>query len=281
MFKMLPRYKEITALTQEVSDDISYDYREVILSNERNIESVNALPGGRLNTVVRVISDSFNGVYKFSHGAYRVAELHREWTIMSSLEKMGLSCGPELIKYRDEGVFAYIKMAFIEGKSLRALLSKCTDQPLRSLYFKQLGQGVSLIHEQYGMTVECNEWINGQLEMANINFDRERFDIDDFNGLSPSSVLEWLNDNKPIQVKHTVLHGDLRTKNVIVDKNNMMKLIDWGFVDIGDPYYDLAIMDYYFLDESDRASFYQGYDFIEYDKSKIDYYDKLSWFINI
>lgn len=67
----------------------------------------------------------------------------------------------------------------------------------------------------------------------------------------------------------------------MMNKKNNTKIIDWGFVDIGDPYYDLAVIDYYFKDELDRDSFYKGYTICQYENQLIDYFDKISWFINI
>lgn len=94
-------------------------------------------------------------------------------------------------------------------------------------------------------------------------------------------MLEFLIANKPKQRKVCLLHGDFRTKNVMIDKENNCKIIDWGFVDVGDPYYDLAIIDYYFNDNLERESFYRGYKCNKYDEGLIEYYDKLSKFINV
>jgi len=64
-------------------------------------------------------------------------------------------------------------------------------------------------------------------------------------------------------------------------ENTNYKVIDWGFVDLGDPYYDLSIIDYYFKDNDDRENFYKSYSANKYDKTLIEYYDKLSKFINV
>lgn len=52
-------------------------------------------------------------------------------------------------------------------------------------------------------------------------------------------------------------------------------------IDVGDPYYDLAIIDYYFKDSADRKSFYEGYSANKYNEILIEYYDKISKFINV
>lgn len=106
-------------------------------------------------------------------------------------------------------------------------------------------------------------------------------DTEDFEGENPEKAFRWLISNKPKRKQVSLIHGDFRTKNIMLNKENNSKVIDWGFVDIGSPYYDLAVIDYYFKDELDRSSFYRRYKNSQYDKRLIQYYDRLSWFINV
>lgn len=50
----------------------------------------------------------------------------------------------------------------------------------------------------------------------------------------------WLVANRPARTATTLVHGDLRMGNVIVDADGLAAVIDWELVHVGDPIEDLA-----------------------------------------
>src|SRR5213075_2694221 len=50
----------------------------------------------------------------------------------------------------------------------------------------------------------------------------------------------WLEANRPARTATTLVHGDLRMGNVIVDADGLTAAIDWELVHVGDPIEDLA-----------------------------------------
>ena len=50
----------------------------------------------------------------------------------------------------------------------------------------------------------------------------------------------WLEANRPPRTATTIVHGDLRMGNVIVDHDGLAAVIDWELVHVGDPVEDLA-----------------------------------------
>ncbi len=50
----------------------------------------------------------------------------------------------------------------------------------------------------------------------------------------------WLVANRPPRTGRTIVHGDLRMGNVIVDGDGLAAVIDWELVHVGDPIEDLA-----------------------------------------
>lgn len=52
--------------------------------------------------------------------------------------------------------------------------------------------------------------------------------------------LQWLESHLPIESETTLLHGDFRMGNVMVDRGHLAAVLDWERVHIGDPYDDLA-----------------------------------------
>lgn len=55
-----------------------------------------------------------------------------------------------------------------------------------------------------------------------------------------AATLEWLDANKPERTRTTLVHGDLRMGNVIVDETGLAAVIDWELMHVGDPIEDLA-----------------------------------------
>ena len=51
---------------------------------------------------------------------------------------------------------------------------------------------------------------------------------------------EWLVANRPPRTATTIVHGDLRLGNIIVDADGLAAAIDWELVHVGDPLEDLA-----------------------------------------
>src|SRR4051812_17352463 len=51
---------------------------------------------------------------------------------------------------------------------------------------------------------------------------------------------DWLLAHRPARTATTLVHGDLRLGNVIVDRNGLAAAIDWELVHVGDPVEDLA-----------------------------------------
>ncbi|GAB3440807.1 hypothetical protein GCM10027436_24640 [Actinophytocola sediminis] len=53
-------------------------------------------------------------------------------------------------------------------------------------------------------------------------------------------ALRWLADHRPAAVPPTVVHGDFRTGNLIVDQRGLRAVLDWELVHLGDPREDLG-----------------------------------------
>lgn len=120
------------------------------------------------------------------------------------------------------------------------------------------------------------------LNLAEKNMNEGRLDMDEFiiNGkfVQPQDLLTYLKTHKPI-AKECLLHGDFRPKNMIIN-NKDLYIIDWGLSFYGDPYYDLAIIKYYFTDiEFEKFCSYYGLKNI--DNERLKYNEYLSSFLNV
>jgi len=232
-------------------------------------DQVELLTGGRLNQVYRLGQDR---VLKICQGPYRMQELVREARAMTLTGNMS----PDVIKSHLDDDHAYMVQTLVQGPSLRESLASRSKEEL----WRQVGQVMSRIHSLLKGQGDQSVWLEGLLTLADHNMNEGLIDLEDLGGLDPQEVLNDLRAHRPRGNRTCLLHGDLRTKNILMSDQGPI-LIDWGFVDLGDPYYDLAIIDYYFKTQDDRQAFYEGYGDLVYDQEVIDYYDKLSWFINI
>jgi len=75
-------------------------------------------------------------------------------------------------------------------------------------------------------------------------------DVDNF-----ESVRKWLEDNVPPESgRHSILHGDYRIDNVILDNNdphNILAVLDWEICALGDPLMDLGSSLAYWMQADD------------------------------
>ena len=277
-----PRYKDILAIDAQSIGEKNVPENEMmnfLNTHFEEIKDILVLAGGRLNKVFRANHKEEDKVFKISNGQYRIAELKREAKILKYLNKH------EVVPYIEEFIesesLSLIVEEYLEGESLRQKFMNCSDENTRLDYWKKAGASLSEIHRNFIDINDNTSWLEGQLLLAKKNLDSGIIDVDDFQGENPSDVFDWLLEYRPSQKYTTLLHGDYRTKNILITNRDIFKVIDWGFVDLGDPYYDLAIIDDYFCSDADRKGFYEGYESLEYDHIRINYYEKLSWFINV
>lgn len=280
-----PRYKAMSVelINSYKNELISSDEIEFFLRKEfKTFRNSRPLTGGRISGVYKIDDGSQDKVIKYSKGTYRMHELKREVEALKYINDEGyIHIVPTIRDFRMLNNFAYLLQDYFDGETIREKLNINHSLEERQKIWKLAGQALSELHMLCRSDDVEGEWLNEQLKIARINMENDLIDLEDFGEETPEEILSWLMSNKPERKQVSLLHGDFRTKNIMVNKANNCKVIDWGFVDIGDPYYDLAIIDYYFTDDLDRNSFYKGYRSRQYDERLVKYYDRLSWFINV
>lgn len=98
-------------------------------------------------------------------------------------------------------------------------------------------------------------YVRRQITGWNGRFERAKTpDIEDF-----SDVCKWLDENCPPESGEvSILHGDFRLDNVILNKNdhfNILAVLDWEISALGDPLMDLGNTLAYWTEASDPAPF--------------------------
>ena len=74
------------------------------------------------------------------------------------------------------------------------------------------------------------------------------------NAPSYEGVMDWLRETMPGEVRHSIIHGDYRFDNVILDPEDPLKVVgvlDWEMATIGDPLMDLGNSLAYWVSKGD------------------------------
>lgn len=99
-------------------------------------------------------------------------------------------------------------------------------------------------------------------------------------------ALRWAQNHLPAQTRTTVIHGDFRIGNVLVDEAGLAAVIDWEFAHIGDPHEEMGYIcmrdwrfgaiDRHFAGLADRETFLQAYEAasgVPVDRQAVDWWE--------
>ena len=289
--KIKPRYTRIDNVLQK--EDIMPLGKEsftIALIPIPILKIIGAMKGykffneGRCNLVVLIECRDKNYVLKISTGEFRGEELSIEDEIVKEIKNID-SLIPIAKSYgiHKDGNIYFQLQEYLKGKSLKSVLIETDEEGYRFHIFREMGKELRRIHDITNNSVGFIDWLDGQLSTAEVNLKNGVLDLVEFEGIdSPENVLKYLIANRPMEGKVSLLHGDYRPKNILWKDNKVSGIIDWGFCDVGDPYYDLAIISYYFKNDMEKKAFFEGYGLGEdYSQERIKYFDLLSKFINI
>jgi aminoglycoside phosphotransferase (APT) family kinase protein len=117
------------------------------------------------------------------------------------------------------------------------------DDALGARMAAQVGRGFAAIHSV--AAERCPEEMRRPLDVAPSQHSLEllREQMDEL--LQPSPTFElgvrWLTRNQPEPpARHTMVHGDVRTGNIIVASDGLRAMLDWEGCHTGDPHEDLG-----------------------------------------
>ncbi|MEE2788870.1 MAG: phosphotransferase family protein [Myxococcota bacterium] len=166
-------------------------------------------------------------VIKLAHEA-GVATPHAQWLM------------PNLIRPNTASYF----MPWLDGETIGARIVRAPGlSRARHRLPKQLCRQLALIHR---MTAENSQLEDGVLDAPQsatargLNWIRQM--LNQLRHPRPASewILRWLNENCPPDRPNTLVHGDFRVGNLMVQPDGLVAILDWEFAHWGDPYEDLA-----------------------------------------
>jgi len=187
-------------------------------------------------------------------------DMAREWKIFSALHPVYPKVPRPLVFCEDESVMGakFYVMERLKGVILRRELPKGMDfnPPLASALSESFIQNLAEIHsldyEKIGLghlgkpegylSRQVNGWAERYLgsqtdEIAEIN-----------------RVVVWLKKKLPTSPPPTIVHGDYKYDNLVLDPKDLTRIIgvlDWEMATIGDPLVDLGIALGYWVNADD------------------------------
>lgn len=220
-------------------------------------------------------------VLKLGWGRHQSQELWAEHTIMRDLHGGDVPV-PGSLALVQQGELCMQLREYVVGEAILAITD--FDEQSRASAIYRMGEALSCIHAvRSTMSWAYDDWIGSSLSMAADNLAAGVLDPEEFTpDLPPESVLAWLHANRPGgDVALCLLHGDYRPKNILWRDGCIAGIIDWAYADIGDPYYDLSVINWYMSDDAEWRILLDGYGLSRIDQERLAYYIGLQKFLNV
>lgn len=159
-----------------------------------------------------------------------------EANAMRACQKAGLPV-PEVLVDDDGALLgtAGLVMQRVPGETLaRKILRDDEFAPAREVLAGQLGRFLAGLH-----AIDPSE-VPGLAEVDSLQQYWSAYEL--VADVSPTfeAAQRWLEGNRPPRTGTTIVHGDLRMGNVIVEPDGLRAVIDWELVHLGDPVEDLG-----------------------------------------
>lgn len=244
---------------------------------------------GRCSTVLFLHACDRDYALKLAKGQYRSAELEAEYAALLYYRQLAHPLVPvaEPCLFVRHAEDACLLASRCDGQPLnqvlqtaipqeRAEIIRCMARTLASIH------GSPDVHQQDWSTCLREQLRFAEHHMCNGSLDPTEF-VHEGQPIEPAVLLGRLCDQMPRPGVVRVVHGDYRPKNLLWDgkARRISAVLDWAFCDIGDPYYDLAIVLYYVRTEAERSLFLGSYGMPLIDEQRLRYFDNLSKFLNV
>jgi aminoglycoside phosphotransferase (APT) family kinase protein len=210
------------------------------------------IAGGRSNLTYRVEDDAQAWVLRRPPAAGLSPSAHdvgREYRIVDALQGTDVPVARTLVNCTDPAVLGvpFAMVGFVDGRVLRTEqdLEGCSDSEVQAIHTELLRVLVRLHDQPYAaLNLDGFGRPDGVVERQ-VRRWRQQWDhvatreLDDVDRLYRA-----LGDVLPRQQRATIVHGDFRIDNTLLDRARpvVLALVDWEMSTIGDPLTDVATM---------------------------------------
>ena len=223
--------------------------------------------GGRSNLTYRVTDASGRSVAlrrpPTSHVLPTAHDMVREHTILSALGPAGIAVPTTFGLCTDEAVNErpFYVMEFVEGHILRdtAIAEAAFSVEQRQQIGPNLAATLAALHAVdvdavgLGDLARKEGYIERQLKRWRGQYEQMSVEGVDHGG-HVEAVGDQLAGSIPVQQRATVVHGDYRLDNTVLDSDaHVAAILDWEICTLGDPLADLGLLLVYWAEPTDGA----------------------------
>jgi len=226
------------------------------------------IAGGRSNLTYRVV-DANGSAFALrrpptSHVLPTAHDMVREHTVISALYPLGVPVAQPLGLCVDEEVNdrPFYVMEFVDGAILRdrAQAEATFDEAIRGVIGDHLAATLSQLHDVdvesagLGDLARHDGYIERQLRRWRTQYEQMYVEGVDHGGLI-EAVGDELSAQIPHQQRVSVVHGDYRLDNTVLDESGRVRaILDWEICTLGDPVADLGLLMVYWAEPSDPTA---------------------------
>jgi aminoglycoside phosphotransferase (APT) family kinase protein len=226
------------------------------------------IAGGRSNLTYRVV-DAKGKAFALrrpptSHVLPTAHDMVREHTVISALYPLGIPVAQPLGLCIDEEVNErpFYVMEFVDGAILRDRgdAERTFDEATRGVIGDHLAATLAQLHDVdvesagLGDLARHDGYIERQLRRWRTQYEQMHVEGVDHGGLI-EAVGDELSARIPLQQRVSVVHGDYRLDNTVLDENGRVRaILDWEICTLGDPIADLGLLMVYWAEPKDATA---------------------------
>jgi aminoglycoside phosphotransferase (APT) family kinase protein len=226
------------------------------------------IAGGRSNLTYRVV-DATGKAFALrrpptSHVLPTAHDMVREFTVISALDPLGVPVAQPLGLCVDEEVNErpFYVMEFVDGAILRdrAQAEAAFDEATRGVIGDHLAATLAQLHDVdveaagLGDLARHDGYIERQLRRWTTQYEQMHVEGVDHGGLI-EAVGDELKARVPAQQRVSVVHGDYRLDNTVLDDSGYVRaILDWEICTLGDPIADLGLLMVYWAESEDSTA---------------------------
>jgi len=223
------------------------------------------IAGGRSNLTYRVVDANAKAFAlrrpPTSHVLPTAHDMVREHTVISALYPLGIPVAQPLGLCIDEEVNErpFYVMEFVDGAILRdrGEAERTFDEVTRGVIGDHLAATLAQLHDVdvdgagLGDLARHDGYIERQLRRWRTQYEQMHVEGVDHGGLI-EAVGDELRARIPLQQRASVVHGDYRLDNTVLDENGRVRaILDWEICTLGDPIADLGLLMVYWAEPTD------------------------------
>ena len=225
--------------TKEVAENLAFSldalnqYLEKKLPNIGKIISYKQFKGGQSNPTYQLITENKKYVLRRKPPGKLLKSAHavdREYKVLTALSDTPVPT-PNTIMECCEGIIYWDPVA-----------SELSAERRRKI-FDQMNYGIASLHSQNHISLGLEEYgkPGNYIERQVSRWSRQYFDSETEVLDSMHKLIDWLPKRMPEQKYTSIVHGDFRLDNLIMnDQDKIMAILDWELSTIGDPLADFG-----------------------------------------